>query len=163
MGAYTQTDGKLNGSNYGLSTVDLFAPGNEILSCYPCSASGCSLLGHVENRCHTMSGTSMAAPFVTGVAALIFAHNTTLSPTDIKNAIVSSVRVRSGLRDYCISDGRLDASAALAERSIHISEYEWEDSAYHMAYCTHCDLSWLESHTAQPNSMICYYCNGRMQ
>lgn len=67
-------------SNYGKKTVDLFAPGVQILSLAP------------ENRYAPASGTSMASPVVAGVLAAIFNFVPSASPSKIKDALLSSVR-----------------------------------------------------------------------
>lgn len=65
-------------SNYGKKTVDIFAPGHEIYSLKP------------NNRYEANSGTSMAAPMVTGLAALIKSYYPTLSHAQIINIILES-------------------------------------------------------------------------
>ena len=67
-------------SNYARTRVDIFAPGVDILSTLPNGATG------------DESGTSMAAPVVSGVAALLMSYFPTLSATDIKDILVSSSR-----------------------------------------------------------------------
>lgn len=67
-------------SNYGRSRVDLFAPGEDILSTAP---------GGGFKR---ESGTSMAAPVVSGVAALLLTYFPTLSPADVRDILLQSVR-----------------------------------------------------------------------
>jgi len=63
VGAIDQTGQLADFTNYGATRVDLMAPGTNILSTYP-AQSGC-------NPCYAWSdGTSMAAPHVTGIAAL---------------------------------------------------------------------------------------------
>ncbi len=66
-------------SNYGKHEVDVFAPGVDILSTVP------------GNKYQRDSGTSMAAPVVTGLAALIMAYYPSLSASDVKKIITSSV------------------------------------------------------------------------
>ena len=65
-------------SNYGRQRVDVFAPGVDILS----TAPG----GGYERQ----SGTSMAAPVVSGVAALLMAYYPDLTAADVKRIILES-------------------------------------------------------------------------
>jgi subtilisin family serine protease len=70
-----------NFSNYGKAQVDVFAPGVDILSTVPG--------GGYERE----SGTSMAAPVVSGLAALVMSYYPNLSAADVKRIILdSSVR-----------------------------------------------------------------------
>lgn len=117
IGASTSADGRCTFSNYGDVAVDLFAPGDSILSSYPrslCSATNCTKSGHLRYGYHLLSGTSMAAPFVTGVAALIMAHNPNVTRNTIKNIILGSVDICDSLDGYCRTDGRLNALNALS-------------------------------------------------
>jgi len=66
-------------SNYGQQQVDVFAPGVDILSTVP------------GNSYERDSGTSMAAPVVSGLAALILDFYPNLTSTDLKNIIMASV------------------------------------------------------------------------
>ncbi len=72
-------------SNYGKKSVDVFAPGVDIYSTIPGG-------GYKAN-----SGTSMAAPAVTGVAALLMSYFPDLRPADIRDILVQSVRRFDGL------------------------------------------------------------------
>jgi subtilisin family serine protease len=74
VGATDSKDTATSWSNYG-SCVDLFAPGLNITSDWYDAAS------------NTISGTSMATPHVTGVAAQYLANNTGATPADVSNAI----------------------------------------------------------------------------
>jgi len=65
-------------SNYGRNEVDVFAPGVDILSTVPGG-------GYERN-----SGTSMAAPVVSGLAALLMSYYPSLTAADVKRIIVSS-------------------------------------------------------------------------
>lgn len=76
-GASTSSDARASFSNYG-TCLDLFAPGQSITSAWYSS----------DNATNTISGTSMAAPHVAGVAALFLETNTTASPAEVANEIV---------------------------------------------------------------------------
>jgi len=65
-------------SNYGKAQVDVFAPGVDILSTVPG--------GGYERE----SGTSMAAPVVSGLAAMLMSYYPNLSAADVKRIIVDS-------------------------------------------------------------------------
>lgn len=65
-------------SNYGKKSVDLFAPGVDIYSTAP------------ENTYKDASGTSMAAPVVTGVAAVLKSYYPDLTAKEIKSILIKS-------------------------------------------------------------------------
>jgi subtilisin family serine protease len=66
-------------SNYGKTTVDVFAPGVDIYSCLPGSKYG------------EESGTSMASPVVAGLAALLREYYPKLNASQVKDIILRSV------------------------------------------------------------------------
>ena len=79
IGATSTNDSKTSFSNYG-SCVDMFAPGSGITSAW-----------HTSNTAiNTISGTSMAAPHVAGVAALFLQNNTSASAQQVYNAITDA-------------------------------------------------------------------------
>lgn len=76
VGSTTSSDARSSFSNYG-TCVDIFAPGSSITSAW-----------HTSNTAtNTISGTSMAAPHVAGVAALYLETNASASPATVTNAI----------------------------------------------------------------------------
>jgi subtilisin family serine protease len=88
-------------SNYGATTVDLGAPGVEVLS----------TLG--ANNYGWYSGTSMAAPHVTGAAALYAASDPSLTAIQIKNKILQSAVPTGSLAGITATGGRLNVSGAV--------------------------------------------------
>jgi subtilisin family serine protease len=112
-------------SSFGLSSVDLAAPGKNIWSTY------------LDGNYYSMSGTSMATPHVSGVAALVKAVNPRLSTMQIKNIILNNVDVKSSLSGKVNTSGRLNAyTAVLAAQSIggpdKIGVYK--DGAWYLDY-----------------------------
>ena len=91
-------------SNYGRSSVHLGAPGESIFSC----------IAQSDNGYDTFSGTSMAAPFVSGVAALILAKFPDASIPELRERLLSTVVPVPALADKTVSGGRVNAYRALA-------------------------------------------------
>jgi subtilisin family serine protease len=79
VGSSTSTDAKSDFSNIG-TCVDLFAPGSSITSSWSTS----------DTATNTISGTSMATPHVTGVAALYLQNNPSASPATVANQIITT-------------------------------------------------------------------------
>ena len=104
VGASDESDLPAGFSNHGASTVDLYAPGTDIVSTYDTAANSYVLL----------SGTSMATPEVSGAAALALATNPRASAAQLKTALTSTVDLRPALARLCATGGRLDAGAAVA-------------------------------------------------
>ncbi len=91
--------------NYGATSVDLAAPGEEILSTVPTSV--------VSSGYDSWGGTSMAAPYVTGVAALMMSVNQNLTPAQIKSILIATVDKNSNFTNKCVSGGTLNAYKAV--------------------------------------------------
>jgi subtilisin family serine protease len=88
-------------SNYGPGTVDLGAPGVNIYSTLPNRSFG------------WLSGTSMAAPYVTGVLALVRGQHPDWSYRQVIYQVLSTVDPDAGLIGRTTTGGRLDAAAAV--------------------------------------------------
>jgi hypothetical protein len=98
-------NGKLTSwSNYGSKSVDLAAPGADIYS-----TSAESDAGYVA-----LSGTSMACPHVSGVAALMLARNPKITPSNLRVKLIRSATSNTNLRGRMVSGGWVNAFNALA-------------------------------------------------
>ncbi|MBB1396130.1 S8 family serine peptidase [Pseudoalteromonas sp. SG44-8] len=90
-------------SQWGLTSVDLGAPGSAILSTVP------------GNGYATYSGTSMATPHVAGVAALVLSLNPDLSTSELKQLLMDSGDDNAQLAGKTVSGKRLNANQALEQ------------------------------------------------
>lgn len=206
VGAIDSKGERLHSSNYGKTTVDIFAPGDNILSTYPLSLCPGEILVleteegervfrececswividdspktyritfkstvHFENGYHFLSGTSMAAPHVTGVAALLLAKYPNMSATEIKAAILNNVDKDSKLSELCVSGGRLNAYNALKFHHYphdYTYDYVWKNGKQHNATCI-CGEGKAQPHAVssgvtQPGSFkLCLFCGGRVE
>jgi subtilisin family serine protease len=89
-------------SNFGATAVDIVAPGASIYSTLPGGSYG------------SYSGTSMAAPHVTGTIALLAAAAPRASAGDIRTAILVSATPVAAFTGKVATGGLLNAAAALA-------------------------------------------------
>jgi subtilisin family serine protease len=94
------TDGKAWFSSYGAATVDLGAPGQNILSTW------------LGNTYQYSDGTSMAAPYVSGAVALLKSKFPAATAVGLKALILRSVDVKSSLVGKTRTGGRLNLANA---------------------------------------------------
>ena len=99
VAATNQSDQLASFSNYGTS-VELAAPGNGILSTY------------IGPEYAILNGTSMAAPHVSGAAALVLARRPSLTSIQLRQALMLSADPKPGLP---VATGRLNVSRALTQ------------------------------------------------
>lgn len=88
-------------SNYGVKMVDVAAPGVGIMSQIP------------MNQMMAVSGTSQAAPYVANVASLIKDENAQLTAEQIREILMSTVDVKSWLKDKVRSSGIVNRDRAV--------------------------------------------------
>ena len=102
VAATEHNDLRWSSSNYGLTTVDLGAPGVSILSTVP--GNGYALF----------SGTSMATPHVAGAAALIKAKFPGATHYGMKALIMRTVDPKASLNGLTVTGGRLNLNSAVS-------------------------------------------------
>lgn len=148
VGASNQAETKCYFSHYGATSVDLFAPGEDILACYPnekcvSGTHDTTNTTHFANGYHYTAGTSFAAPYVSGVAGLILSLHPNATVAQIKAWILNGVDTNSNYSGYCVSGGRLNAYSAVNN---HLYTYYSNNALTHTRTCS-CGISSTERHT----------------
>ena len=100
VAATTNTDSRAFFSNYGAASVDLGAPGVDILSTT------------IGNTYGFASGTSMATPHVSGAAALVLSR-CNLATAALRSTLLSTVEPVAALASITTTGGRLDVNSAI--------------------------------------------------
>jgi subtilisin family serine protease len=111
--ATNDNDNKSGFSNYGPTSVDIGAPGSDILSCEP------------GNQYQYLDGTSMATPHVAGACALLWSMNPALSNAEVKGILLNTVD--KTLPNKCVSEGRLNLYNAILETNAPWISFEPEE------------------------------------
>ncbi|MGH3079692.1 MAG: S8 family serine peptidase [Gaiellaceae bacterium] len=106
VAATNSSDERAPFSNYGVNTVDLAAPGVDILSTVPGSTYD------------SWPGTSMASPHVAGAAALLLAERQSLSATDLRRALLLAADARPALTGLLATGARLNVRRALSQEVV---------------------------------------------
>ena len=103
-------------SSFGANSVDIGAPGEDILSTIP------------GDNYDAFSGTSFAAPHVTGVASLLLSESSDLSADELKERILATVDPTPSLEGKSVSGGRLNSfNALIAPSAGGIEGRKWND------------------------------------
>jgi subtilisin family serine protease len=103
VAAITSTGDKASFSNYGLTSVDIGAPGSAIMSTVP------------TNSYASYSGTSMATPHVTGAIALGASINPLLTAQQLRDLVLNSAAPTASLAGKTVTGDRLDIGAMLSQ------------------------------------------------
>ena len=101
VAASNQNDELASFSNYGKNTVEVAAPGTNILSTYP------------DNKYAYLQGTSMATPQVTGTVALLASAAPESTVEDRIKAIEENVDIKASLKDKVSTNGRVNVYRAV--------------------------------------------------
>ncbi len=88
-------------SNFGAKSVHLAAPGKEILSTW------------LRDAYEEHSGTSMATPVVSGVAALVLSCEPELKVEQLKQRLMDTADKLDALNGKTVSGGRVNAARAV--------------------------------------------------
>ena len=112
--ANLQADGKLHiSSNYSDNLVDIAAPGAKVLSTIDSETFDSNFAsGRMPTPYAYLTGTSMAAPFVVGTAALIASDFPGITIDQVKQSILNGAKKLPELSEFVVTGGMLSADGA---------------------------------------------------
>ncbi|KAJ9557723.1 hypothetical protein OSB04_012337, partial [Centaurea solstitialis] len=132
-----------NSVNTNILKPDLTAPGVRILAAWPPLSPISEAEGdHREVRFNMISGTSMACPHVSGIAAYIKSFNPTWSPAAIKSALMTTVSLMSARintdAEFAYGAGYLNPMKAMRPGLVYdANEVDYVTFLCHQNYSTH--------------------------
>lgn len=161
VGNYQNDGNRSEDSNFSKSNtnVNIYAPGTIVLST------------DLDNGYLGRSGTSMAAPHVTGVAALMLSENPNLTASQLKNLIIDnattgSITIPNGTGTTTQTVKKLNAynSVSAVHSHSHTKSYSWNNDRTHRAFCD-CGNSITIGHTVSSSwdgigTTTCLLCGG---
>src|SRR4051794_11427060 len=102
VAAVTSTGALASFSNYGAKSVDVGAPGDNILSTY------------LNSAYKVLSGTSMASPIVAAAAAMLRSRDSSLAYSQIRSTLLSHTQPAPALQGKVVHPGVVNIGAALS-------------------------------------------------
>ncbi|MBI5773039.1 MAG: S8 family serine peptidase [Verrucomicrobia bacterium] len=112
VAALDRRDGLASFSSFGRTNVHVGAPGVEILSTY----------NTADNAYRLLNGTSMAAPHIAGVAALVFSLTNTMTYSEVRNRLLFTTTPVPALASITSTGGRVNAHRALTTAGDNLLE-----------------------------------------
>ncbi len=147
VGAVNPDGDKASFSNYG-ENVDLAAPGVSIISTLP------------QNKYGYAGGTSMAAGFVSGVAALMLSYQPNLSAGQAVARLKSSVSMNENSHVFTNTSGIVDAYAALINKNtVDNNENEETAAESNLVYNILSSIESISQATIEQTEEICNFYN----
>lgn len=146
VAASNSQDVKMAMSNYCTTHVDLFAPGDNIITTTK------------EGGYNTFDGTSVAAAMVSAVASLVLSKCPSVSTLQLRNLILNNVDVSIGFSTQCVTSGRINAYKTLSAMTTYLRYSETQ----HTERCV-CGSTTLASHVVRQSEISngyakCIYC-----
>ena len=108
VAASDSNDNKASFSSYGVTTVDVAAPGVNVLSTFANS----------DTSYASLSGTSMATPHTAGAATLLSAYNPALSPASLKATLMNTVDALPQWNGIVKTGGRINVARAMQNQTV---------------------------------------------
>lgn len=147
VAASNSQDVRMGMSNYCSTHIDLFAPGEDIITTTK------------EGGYDSFDGTSPAAAMVSAVAALVLSKCPSVSTLQLRNLILNNVDVSIGFSTLCTTSGRINAYKTLSAMTTYLRYSETQ----HTERCA-CGSTTLASHVVRQSEIIngyakCIYCN----
>ncbi len=126
-------------SNFGAQSVHLFAPGKNVYSTIRIA------LGNYGYE----NGTSMAAPHVSGAAALLKSYRPALSMREVREILLKTAEVKAALTGLAVTGGRLNVGSAMDFNLATSTPMHPSHLVARKVNDSRIDLSWLDDSTVE--------------
>lgn len=105
VASITSSGARSSFSNFGVTSVDVGAPGSNVFSTYP------------TNSYTSLSGTSMASPHAAGVVTMVYAQNPNWTYQQVRSRVLTTVRRISSMNGVVASGGIVNLASALVNNN----------------------------------------------